>query len=189
MSYGKSPSQLSDTPYRDRKMSVQSLLSAPTPGDSGSENAFPGCLDVSGNNSFGKNFYGIDRGRRDLDFPKNGDYMALQDKTDTLAAISPLIRSSNDDYDLPAEFAFGLEASNEMEEQAPYYSKPVKVYITRSLEPLPTELLNNPMNMLYFHHFLDHTARILVPIDCGENPFKTILPRSMFSPCDLYVLY
>lgn len=189
MSYGKSSPQFSDNSYRDRKMSVQSLLSTPTLGDSGSETTFPGYLSVPATNSFGKVFYGIDRGRADLDLPKNGDYMALQDKKDTLAAISPLFPGSNDDYELPAEFAFGLEASNELAEQATYYSKPVQVYISRSLEPLPTELLENPMNMLYFHHFLDHTARNLVPIDCAENPFRTILPKSMSSSCELHVLY
>lgn len=36
------------------------------------------------------------------------------------------------------------------------------------------------MNMLYFHHFLNHTARILVPHDCSENPFKSILPQSRY---------
>lgn len=34
------------------------------------------------------------------------------------------------------------------------------------------------MNLLYFHHFIDHTARILVPHDCEKNPFRTILPGS-----------
>ncbi|KAL8952223.1 MAG: hypothetical protein Q9183_007402, partial [Haloplaca sp. 2 TL-2023] len=33
------------------------------------------------------------------------------------------------------------------------------------------------MNLLYFHHFLNHTARILVPHDCAANPFKNILPQ------------
>lgn len=33
------------------------------------------------------------------------------------------------------------------------------------------------MNLLYFHHFLNHTARILVPHDCSANPFRNILPQ------------
>jgi hypothetical protein len=32
------------------------------------------------------------------------------------------------------------------------------------------------MNLLYFHHFIYHTGRILVPHDCPENPFRTVLP-------------
>lgn len=36
------------------------------------------------------------------------------------------------------------------------------------------------MNLLYFHHFLNHTARILVPHDCERNPFRLILPESTF---------
>lgn len=38
------------------------------------------------------------------------------------------------------------------------------------------------MNLLYFHHFLNHTARILVPHDCSENPFRNILPQSNHHP-------
>jgi hypothetical protein len=33
---------------------------------------------------------------------------------------------------------------------------------------------------LYFHHFLNHTARMLVPHNCDNNPFISVLPSSEF---------
>ena len=62
-----------------------------------------------------------------------------------------------------------------------YYAKPVPIHIPRLLSPLPPTLLESPINMLYFHHFINHTARILVPHDCYLNPFATVLPASMLS--------
>ena len=50
--------------------------------------------------------------------------------------------------------------------------------IPRSLHPLPAMLMDNVESAMYFHHFLTHTASLLVPHDCGRNPFKTILPQS-----------
>ncbi len=41
--------------------------------------------------------------------------------------------------------------------------------------------MENKMNLLYFHHFINHTARILVPHDCEKNPFRQILPGSEYS--------
>lgn len=58
-----------------------------------------------------------------------------------------------------------------------YYVKPVQIRIPKSLEPLPPILMENKMNLLYFHHFINHTARILVPHDCEKNPFRQILPE------------
>lgn len=52
--------------------------------------------------------------------------------------------------------------------------------MTRGYLPCTQLLLENPMNLLYFHHFLNHTARILVPHDCERNPFRLILPESTF---------
>jgi hypothetical protein len=51
--------------------------------------------------------------------------------------------------------------------------------IPRRLDPLPQWLLSNDQNKMYFHHYLKHTARLLVPHDCSENPFKHILPQSV----------
>jgi len=78
---------------------------------------------------------------------------------------------------IPTEFGFGIQSKDTVFKGDGYYSKPVPVKIPRSLEPLPAPLLENRMNLLYFHHFLNHTARILVPHDCSENPFRSILPR------------
>ena len=59
-----------------------------------------------------------------------------------------------------------------------YYADPVEIKIPRELEPLPEHLTENPMNLLYFHHFLNHTARVLIPGKCGENALRTILAKS-----------
>ncbi|EGP85763.1 uncharacterized protein MYCGRDRAFT_44516 [Zymoseptoria tritici IPO323] len=40
-----------------------------------------------------------------------------------------------------------------------YYAQPVAIRLPRSLEPLPRELSGSPMNLLYFHHFMNHTGR------------------------------
>lgn len=59
---------------------------------------------------------------------------------------------------------------------------PTTLTIPRGLDPLPPILLDNETNMMYFKHFLGFTARLLVPHDCSENPFKKVLPQSMSSP-------
>ncbi|ODA79615.1 hypothetical protein RJ55_05209 [Drechmeria coniospora] len=44
------------------------------------------------------------------------------------------------------------------------------------LGPLPDR--NSRVNMLYFQHFIEHTARVLVPYhDAKSNPMSTTLPR------------
>ena len=53
--------------------------------------------------------------------------------------------------------------------------------IPRKLDPLPQWLFRGD-NMKYFHHYLKFTARLLVPHDCSENPFKHILPQIPLSP-------
>ncbi|KAI5306269.1 hypothetical protein KEM56_001619 [Ascosphaera pollenicola] len=58
-----------------------------------------------------------------------------------------------------------------------YYASPVPVNIPRFLMPLPTSLTLSPINLLYFHHFLNHTGKILAPHACNHNPFTTVLPR------------
>lgn len=70
-----------------------------------------------------------------------------------------------------------------------YYDRPVEIRIPKSLEPLPQKLLDNPMNLLYFHHFLNHTAKILVPHDDPRsNPFRNVLPRMAVSNDNLLSL-
>jgi hypothetical protein len=123
--------------------------------------------------------YGLDRGLPDLDLPRNND-------TGAISEGSPSVHSELDawlnDFELAIpEFGFGLPTRETVFAKGGYYASPVPIKIPRKLEPLPATLLENPMNLLYFHHFLNHTARILVPHDCSENPFKTILPKSMFT--------
>lgn len=120
--------------------------------------------------------YGQDRGNPDLDIPRNNDTMAI-------SGMSPSEHSDfeswlhDTDLGIP-EFGFGLASRETVFAKGGYYATPVQIKIPRKLEPLPRTLSENPMNLLYFHHFLNHTARILVPHDCPENPFKTILPKS-----------
>jgi hypothetical protein len=66
-----------------------------------------------------------------------------------------------------------------------YYSERVPIEIPNRLFPLPTKLTNNNMNLLYFHHFLNHTARILIPYDCPINPYRTVLPQMAVEDDDL----
>lgn len=157
-----------------RRLSVKSLLSDDSPADSGNETPLIASTVTTPNIE-----YGVDRGFPDLDVPKNNDSAAL-------SGVSPLLTRS-DSFDLPLgaegdgyfppEFGFGLYGSNSTQDQGGYYASPVTVTVPRGLLPLPSILQDNPMNLLYFHHFLNHTARILVPHDCSANPFRNILPQ------------
>ena len=123
--------------------------------------------------------YGYDRGQPDLDVPRNNDSTAI-------SMVTPSDPGSDVDswlqgFDAIPEFAFGLQKRERVFAKGGYYAQTVPIQIPQSLEPLPDTLKQNPMNLLYFHHFLNHTARILVPHDCSENPFKTILPKSKYS--------
>ena len=177
---GPSPQPLSQDSPDFRRLSVKSLLSDDSPAEStnGSDGIFPGKLNISNFNSSNKTSYGIDRGFSDLDLPSNQDATALSGVTPTLG-VATLDNSSYEcDNDLFSGFGFGVNTSVGFQEGAGYYAKPVTVSVSNSLQPLPDMLNKNPMNLLYFHHFLNHTARILVPHDCSENPFKSILPQS-----------
>lgn len=117
--------------------------------------------------------FGIDRGLPDLDVPNNDDAHVLDLVTPVMSNADFVDR--NDDQS--TEFGFGLYAMN-VPRKVASYTDPLPVKIHRSLEPLPQLLLDNPMNMMYFHFFIEFTARILVPHDCPANPFKVILPQS-----------
>ncbi|RYP28895.1 hypothetical protein DL767_006990 [Monosporascus sp. MG133] len=96
-------------------------------------------------------FYGIDRGFTDFDLGKNDDQNAI-------TGLSPLVRrecveTPLEDIDLdldlfPNEFGFGVETCDMNNEAGGYYAKPVSIYISRNLEPLPSKLTENPMNIL-----------------------------------------
>ncbi|KAK2589536.1 hypothetical protein QQS21_012788 [Conoideocrella luteorostrata] len=52
-----------------------------------------------------------------------------------------------------------------------YYDSAVPVIIPWTFEPLPDILKRNQVNLMYFHHFLDHSAQVLVPYhDADTNP-------------------
>ncbi|KAF1929633.1 uncharacterized protein M421DRAFT_60345 [Didymella exigua CBS 183.55] len=113
--------------------------------------------------------YGYDLGLPDWDTPRNKDDSAIavfSPEMGTRALYSDL--RVDDAEPRARDMAFG---------KGGYYAKPVQIRIPKSLEPLPPILMENMMNLLYFHHFINHTARILVPHDCEKNPFRQILPE------------
>lgn len=157
-----------------RRLSVKSLLSDDSPADSGNETPYMASTVTTPTMD-----YGIDRGFRDWDIPQNDDSAALDGVSPILSRLQYIhneVDPKEEDY-FPPEFGFGLYGTNSAHEQGGYYATAVTVTIPTALTPLPPILLNNHMNLLYFHHFLNHTARILVPHDCAANPFKSILPQ------------
>ncbi|KAF2644372.1 hypothetical protein P280DRAFT_505155 [Massarina eburnea CBS 473.64] len=146
-----------------RRLSVQSLLDPPNHGsESNRGRQYP-----IGDTEY--TTYGYDIGLPDLDTPRNDDANAI-------AVFSP----PSGAMELDGHTPYGnteVRGKDMAFESGGYYAKPVPIKISKSLEPLPPLLLENPMNLLYFHHFLNHTARILVPHDCERNPFREILPE------------
>ncbi len=126
--------------------------------------------------SFHPKCYGLDCGFPDIDIPKNDDS----------TSISGVPHSQNRGLDAwlehvelrNQEFGPDLQKVEFVFAKGGYYASPVLIKIPRTLEPLPSALLESPMNLLYFHHFLNHTAKVLVFHDCSRNPFRTILPQS-----------
>ncbi|KAI8629371.1 hypothetical protein F5Y19DRAFT_464547 [Xylariaceae sp. FL1651] len=162
-----------------RRLSVNSLLAGPPRLRALYNDSTSQARGMLPRNSSEPTYYGIDRGSPDYDLGKNDDMNAI-------SGSSPLLQREALDNVLgePAEdsswneFGFGVETNDSDEADGGYYSKPVPIYIPRILEPLPLKLIENPMNLLYFHHFLNHTARVLVPYDDPHaNPFRTILPQ------------
>ncbi|KAI0025501.1 hypothetical protein F4780DRAFT_336287 [Xylariomycetidae sp. FL0641] len=166
-----------------RRLSVNSLLAGPPslrglPDENGGhlKSMLPP-LDTRPRSATEATYYGVDRGFPDLDLGKNDDMNAITGSSPMLQREfldSPFGESSEDA--IWNEFGFGVETNDANNEEG-YYSKPVPIYIPRSLQPLPPKLRDNPMNLLYFHHYLNHTARVLVPYDDPHaNPFRNILP-------------
>lgn len=191
-----SPLSIVSTPYEDdlisssrtpsyaspasssHRLSVQSLLSSP-------QDSFYSRLTVS-RHSFSSpqsiartdtpetsTFYGYDRGQPDKDLGHNDDERAIPGYPRIDRAGDGQLESGETAQDKhPSDFGFG------MRETRNYYDGPVEVCISKDLEPLPFKLRQNPMNLLYFHHFLNHTAHCLVPHDDPRsNPFRTVLPQ------------
>jgi hypothetical protein len=167
-----------------RRLSVNSLLTGP-PGETP-----PGLVSSEvrgrrypiGDSSY--TTYGFDLGHPDLDTPKNDDANAILILSPPTGSVG---FAGDGQYDASSNLSFRIRSKDIAFEKGGYYAKPVPIKISKSLEPLPTLLLENPMNLLYFHHFLNHTARILVPHDCEQNPFRNILPKSRLSTS--FVLY
>lgn len=123
--------------------------------------------------------YGYDRGEPDIDIPENNDAQAITPATPSLSRNSSANHmqicagghfvTEDKVASRARDMAFGPEG---------YYQAPVPIKISQSLGQLPHSLVENNMNLLYFHHFLNHTARILAPHDCEQNPYRSILPES-----------
>lgn len=120
--------------------------------------------------------YGLDSGRPDRDLALNNDHAAI-DINSAVDKVSS--RSRNDGSSSPTSF-HGCSPAQKPDFTG-YYASPVPVNIPRYLSPLPSSLLKNPINLLYFHHFLNHTSKMLVPHDCDNNPFVSVLPSSMLT--------
>ncbi|KEQ90307.1 hypothetical protein AUEXF2481DRAFT_34089 [Aureobasidium subglaciale EXF-2481] len=156
-----------------RRLSVNYLLSGPA-GDHASPRSsydrFGGYRRIED----GCTIYGYDHGLPDLDIPRNDDNGAINPQTPAASMASP---STLSDIAWSPSQLFESPVEKPAFEKGGYYARPVPIRIPLELEPLPAQLSESPMNLIYFHHFLNHTARILVPHDCPDNPLKTTLPR------------
>ncbi|EUC40902.1 hypothetical protein COCMIDRAFT_107576 [Bipolaris oryzae ATCC 44560] len=151
------------SPPNPCRVSVQSLIQdLQNTGQGGSGTQYPIADSAS-------TTYGYDLGLPDLDTPRNNDSSAI-------AIYSP--QTNTVSFDGETLYGSAESESKVMAfEKGGYYAKPVPIRISKSLEPLPALLMENQMNLIYFHHFLNHTARVLVPHDCERNPFRHILPQ------------
>jgi len=181
--YSSKPSLHADSPDNLRRLSVSSLLSGPPGMPCQSDRSSGGSSHSVQDWSLQLNdpyqdttTYGIDRGFKDLDIGKNDDANAISGSSPASVRDHLDLSVKNGGEASPVEFGFGTENDTSFEDGV-YYNKPVAICIPRILEPLPSKLLENPMNLLYFHHFLNHTAGCLIPHNCSSNPFKSILPQ------------
>ncbi|KAK6002338.1 hypothetical protein QM012_001976 [Aureobasidium pullulans] len=177
--YHSAPSPLTPGPSSARaspslrRLSVNYLLSGPAGENASPRSSYEQFSGFHPRREDGFTIYGYDYGLPDLDIPKNDDNAAINPQTPAAFMNSP---SLSDAAWSPSQL---YESSVEKPafERGGYYARPVPIRISLELEPLPAQLLESPMNLIYFHHFLNHTARILVPHDCPDNPMKTTLPR------------
>jgi hypothetical protein len=154
-------------PSDPRRLSVQSLINGP---QAPHNNSGIGCGREYPIADSKYTTYGYDLGFPDYDSPRNNDHAAI-------AVFSPPSVTLN----FEPYISFGSvkpRGKITVFDTGGYYVKPVPIRIPRSLEPFPPLLQENPMNLLYFHHFVNCTARILVPHDCERNPFRYVLPQS-----------
>ncbi|KAF2090857.1 hypothetical protein K490DRAFT_33228 [Saccharata proteae CBS 121410] len=164
-------------PADHRRLSVNDLLVDSNDGSSGMLNR--GHQPPPIYSGSGYSTYGYDIGQPDEDTPKNDDASAI-------SLFSPPVSYCGLNTSGPEQSEnSGRRQKSIAFEADGYYTKPVPIKIPKSFEPLPPKLLENRMNLLYFHHFLNHTARILVPHDCERNPFRNILPQLAVHDDDL----
>lgn len=117
--------------------------------------------------------YGLDSGRPDQDLTFNNDHAAI-DINYALELISSQWRNEESSQSQASQ----PDPEPQVQFCSGYYASPVPINVPRYLSPLPSSLLENPINLMYFHHFLNHTARMLVPHNCDNNPFISVLPSS-----------
>ena len=161
----QSKTRISSQPQPDRRMSIESLISGSRTAST-AEGGLSGVISLPSQSSTPKSYYGVDPGYPDFDIPFNHDSKALDDANPTVNACPKPLTPAG----VKRKFGPGPYSA--------LYKAPIKVRIPEELEPLPPILLKDPINLLYFHHFISHTARILVPHDCAGNPFRKILPKS-----------
>ena len=89
--------------------------------------------------------WGIDRGFKDLDIGKNDDMNAISGSSPVALRDHLELIIDEDGGLMPVEFGFGNDSAFA---NGSYYDKPVAICIPRALEPLPSKLLENPMNLL-----------------------------------------
>lgn len=117
--------------------------------------------------------YGLDSGRPDQDLTFNNDHAAIN-----INYALDLISYRGRNQETPESTASQPLSEPQVQFCGGYYSSPVPIDVPRYLSPLPSSLLQNPINLMYFHHFLNHTARMLVPHNCDNNAFISVLPSS-----------
>jgi len=114
--------------------------------------------------------YFLDSGKEDLD-------IAARSGPVTILGAEDMRRSSDDS----SEYTYGKARPTDFNDilfRYSCYEKLVSRQMPRHLLSLPDVSISNPTNLLYFHHFIDNTASLLVGHDCSCNPFKSIVPRS-----------
>ena len=92
--------------------------------------------------------YGVDRGFKDLDIGKNDDANAISGASPVAMRDHLELIIDEEGELIPVEFGFGMETNNTAFDNGSYYDKPVSICIPRAFEPLPSKLLENPMNLL-----------------------------------------
>lgn len=179
------PTENLPTPTEIQRVSVQSLLSHSAAKTGALADPLSADESTSSNGSTGDPFnYGFDCGRPDLDVYRNDDSTAIERNIPAECNTSMPTPVSTGGLDFDAATNTSSPDVNlqlrvtTVFAKGGYYGKPVPINIPRHLSPLPAALLDHPINLLYFHHFMNHTGRILVPHDCSKNPFANVLPAS-----------